>query len=213
MKKIILVLILAALVSNISFAQSSKSDTRKSFQFGLKVGSNFSNVYDTKDNTFKSDVKMGLAAGAFLTLPIGSFFGIQPEILYSEKGYKSTGTTLGNAYTLTRTSSFIDVPIFLAIKPVKFLSILVGPQYSYLLKERNVFSNSLMTVVQEQEFNNTNVRKNILCLVGGVDLNFDRVVIGARGGWDMQNNKGDGTSTTPQYKNAWAQISLGFRVL
>ena len=213
MKKIILVLILAALVSNISFAQSSKSDTRKSFQFGLKVGSNFSNVYDTKDNTFKSDIKMGLAAGAFLTLPIGSFFGIQPEILYSEKGYKSTGTTLGNAYTLTRTSSFIDVPIFLAIKPVKFLSILVGPQYSYLLKERNVFSNSLMTVVQEQEFNNTNVRKNILCLVGGVDLNFDRVVIGARGGWDMQNNKGDGTSTTPQYKNAWAQISLGFRVL
>jgi len=31
-------------------------------------------------------------------------------------------------------------------------------------------------------------------------------------GWDLMKNNGDGTKTTPRYKNVWAQVSVGFRI-
>jgi hypothetical protein len=36
---------------------------------------------------------------------------------------------------------------------------------------------------------------------------MNNIVIGARAGWDLLNNKGDGTSTTPRYKNMWYQAT------
>jgi len=48
--------------------------------------------------------------------------------------------------------------------------------------------------------------------VGGVDINLVNIVLGARVGLDMYNNNGDGTSTTPRYKNVWAQATVGFRL-
>lgn len=184
------------------------------FALGLKVGTNYSNVYDEQGQDFNADAKFGLAAGGFLTIPIVKYVAVQPEFMFSQKGFKATGTLLGSPYSLTKTTNFIDVPLFLVIKPLPVVSILVGPQYSYLLKEKNVFENSegVVTILQEEEFKNDNIRKNILCIVGGVDINVKHFTVGARLGWDFQNNNGDGTSTTPRYKNAWVQGTLGFRL-
>lgn len=93
------------------------------------------------------------------------------------------------------------------------LTILVGPQFSFLVNEKNLFTSTTASVLQEQTFKNDNVRKNTLCLTGGVDVNVSSFVIGARAGWDVQNNNGDGTSTTPRYKNVWYQATIGFRFL
>ncbi|CAH0997946.1 hypothetical protein EMA8858_04081 [Emticicia aquatica] len=210
MKKILLVVAALALTSTVVFGQESN---RKKFQVGLKAGANYSNIYDSKGEAFSADGKYGLAGGLFLAIPIGKFLGIQPEVLFSQKGYKQTGSFLGGTYELTRTTDYIDIPLLISIKPIEFLTIQVGPQYSFLMKQKDVFTNSLATVEQQQEFKNTNIRKNTLCLVGGVDINIRRVVLGARAGWDVQNNNGDGTSTNPQYKNAWVQATLGFRIL
>ena len=111
----------------------------------------------------------------------------------------------------TRTTNYIDVPLFLAIKPVSFLTLLVGPQFSYLLKQKDVFANGATTILQENEFENENIRKNTLCFIGGVNINVSHLVIGARAGWDSMNNNGNGTSTTPRYKNTWLQATVGFR--
>jgi len=45
-----------------------------------------------------------------------------------------------------------------------------------------------------------------------MDINLNNIVIGARAGWDLFNNNGDGTSTTPRYKNVWAQATVGIRL-
>jgi hypothetical protein len=209
MKKLILMTAMIAVVTGKTYAQQ----TRDAFSFGLKIGSNFSNVYDSQGDKFTADGKYGLAAGAFLSLPLGKFIGIQPEVIYSEKGFKGSGAFLGSNYTATRTTTFIDVPILLAIKPASFLTILAGPQYSFLIKQENNFTSSLATVDQQKIFDNDNIRKNVLGLTGGVDINLSSFVIGARAGWDVQNNNGDGTSTTPRYKNVWYQATLGFRFL
>lgn len=51
----------------------------------------------------------------------------------------------------------------------------------------------------------------MLGFVGGFDLNFDHISVGARIGTDFQSNRGDGTSETPRYKNVWGQLTLGYR--
>ena len=209
MKKILLVAAVLACIANNSIGQ----DYRKKFQFGLKAGTNFSNIYDSQGDTFDAESKFGLAGGVFMAIPIGKILGIQPEVLFSQKGYKQTGSFLGSTYELNRTTNYIDIPLLVSIKPVSNMTIQVGPQYSYLLKQKDVFANDLTSIQQQNEFKNDNIRKNTLCFIGGVDFNVNRVVIGTRAGWDVLNNSGDGTSTNPRYKNAWLQATIGFRIL
>ena len=205
-------LLLSAIIIGTAIASSYAQKARDVFSLGIKVGSNYSNVFDSRGDQFVAEGKYGLAAGAFLSLPIGKFIGIQPEMIYSEKGFKATGSFLGTNYSATRTTTYIDVPILLAIKPTNFLTILAGPQYSFLIKQNNNFTSTLASADREKIFDNDNIRKNVLGLIGGVDINLSSFVIGARVGVDVQNNNGDGTSTTPRYKNAWYQATIGFRL-
>lgn len=187
------------------------TDNREKFQFGLKVGMSISNVYKSTGNDFQADTKYGLTGGALITIPIDKYFGIQPEISYSQKGYKGSGRILDAPYEMTRTSFFIDVPIQVAFKPTEFIKILAGPQFSYLVKQRDEFTNSATSFAQSQEFNNDNLRKNILGFVFGVDVNLKHMVLGARAGYDLQKNNGDGTSSTPRYKNVCFWGTVGYR--
>lgn len=219
MKKTTLFITAFALIAFSGFAQEDKeapkSDNRTDFRsrllFGLKGGINYSNVYDTQGEDFSAKAKFGLATGVFMAIPIGKYLGVQPEILYSEKGFKATGTILGNSYKLTRISSYIDVPLLFAFKASEFITILAGPQFSYLFKQKNVFENATTTIEQEREFENEDFRKNTLCFKGGVDFTLKHLVIAPRVGWDIQNNNSDGTTFTPRYKNVWYQLTIGYR--
>lgn len=211
MKKLILVFVFATLMFGSAFAQKSNADFREKVSFGVKAGINISNVYDSQGEQFNADAKLGLAAGIFVALPIGKFIGVQPEILFSQKGYKGSGSLLGSNYSYTYTSNYIDVPLLFAIKPISLITILVGPQYSFLVKDSYKFDSALINIDQEHVFENDNIRKNTLSFLGGVDFNFKRIVIGTRVGWDIQANKGDGTSETPRYKNIWYQATIAFR--
>jgi Outer membrane protein beta-barrel domain len=122
MKKMILILVAIASITVQSKAQNVKTDNASKFHFGIKGGVNVSNVYVSKGEDFVA--KAGVAIGAFAQIPLGSIIGIQPEILYSQKGFKGTGTILGspyrhsnftcnkacrNAYTIGRASIFIFI--------------------------------------------------------------------------------------------------------
>jgi len=187
-------------------------DEERRVRIGIKGGVNFSNVYDESGDDFIADGKFGWVGGAFLSIPIGEYLGLQPEVLYSQKGFDASGSVLGYSYTLTRTSNFLDIPIFLALRPAPFMTVLVGPHFSYLMSQNDVFSTPLGGYEVEQEFDNDDIRKNILGFGGGIDLNFDHVVVGARTGFDFQNNQPDGSSSTPRYKNVWLQATIGLRI-
>ena len=210
MKKIIILSLLAVTFCSFKSIAQGK-DHRKQLMFGLKAGLNHSNVYDAQGEAFIANAKFGFVGGGFLSIPIGKYLGVQPEILYSQKGFEGRGVLLGSSYELTRTTSYLDVPLLISLKPTRFVTLLAGPQFSYLLRQRDVFSNTSTTIQQQQEFKNDNIRKNILCFLGGIDLTFDHLVLGARAGWDLTRNNGDGTSTTPRYKNVWLQGTVGFR--
>lgn len=211
MKKLTLIAALFVSTTSIGMAQDNEIDNREKLQFGIKAGLNYSNVYDVRGEKFNADAKFGLAAGVFLAIPIGKYLGIQPEVLFSQKGFNANGMILGETYNFTRTTTYLDIPLQFAFKPSEFFTLLAGPQYSYLVNQRDVFANATTSIAQEQEFQNDNIRKNIFGVVGGVDLNFKHITIGARVGWDVMNNNGDGTSVTPRYKNVWYQATLGYK--
>lgn len=189
----------------------STTDNREKMSFGLKLGTNYSNVYDSDNEDFVADSKFGFAAGAFVVIPFGTFIGIQPEILYSQKGFKSSGTYFGSTYEMTRTTNFIDVPVLFAVKPVEQVTLLFGPQFSFLMKQKDEFTGGNLSATQQQDFDNDDITKNILGLTGGADINVDNLVFGLRAGWDIKTNEGDGNSSTPRYKNMWYQATVGYR--
>ncbi|MBL0355942.1 MAG: PorT family protein [Chitinophagaceae bacterium] len=176
---------------------------------GLRVGANLSNIVQDKSTDFSTGSKIGFNAALFLELPLAPVFSIQPEVQFSQKGYKNTGTYLGNAYEYKQTTNFIEVPLLAKIKPVKNFGILVGPQFSFLASTKTSFSTanaSYETLVKED---NNNLRKNILGGVIGIEASAANFVVGLRYNRDFQNNNGDGTSSTPRYKNQVIALNVG----
>jgi hypothetical protein len=205
MKKTIYVTALLFAFATITNAQTT--DNREEFQFGIKGGLSYSTIYDSKGEDFKADPRFGLSGGVFLAIPLGTYIGLQPGVFITQKGFKGSGSFLGVGYDFSRRLTFLDIPILFEIKPSEFISIVAGPQFSYLLKQKDSFNDNSNV----QEFDNDNIRKNTLGAVGGIDINIKHLVIGGRFGVDFQDNKGDGTSESPRYKNVWGQISVGYQ--
>ena len=104
------------------------------------------------------------------------------------------------------------MPILVQFKPIEYFTLLAGPQFSYLLNEKNVYTFGSNSSEQEQAFSNEDVRNNILGFVVGADVTVKAFVLSARAGWDFQNNNKNGVSTTPRYKNQFLQLTIGFRI-
>lgn len=211
MNKYSISIILFLLVAS-STLRAQKDDHRELLSFGLKAGLNMSNVWDSKGQDFIADPKYGLAGGAFVSLPIGKYLGVQPEVMISQKGFKGSGSLLGFGYSYTRITMFIDVPLLVQFKPIQYFTVLAGPQFSYLLKEKNVYTFGSNSTEQEQAFTNEDPRNNIMGFVVGADINIDMLVISARASWDFQTNNKNSVSTTPRYKNQLLQLTVGFRI-
>lgn len=208
--KSIIIALLVTFTSSAFAQDNSETDNREKFQFALKAGLNYSNVYDEHGDEFNANPKFGLAAGAHFNIPFGKYLGIQPGVLVSQKGFQATGMILGSKYNFTRTTTYIDVPLLFAFKPSEFFTLVGGGQYSYLIHQRDVFANATTSIAQEQEFENDNIRKNIFGFAAGLDINLKHITLGGRANWDALNNSGDGTSSTPRYKNIWFQGTVAY---
>jgi hypothetical protein len=189
----------------------AQKNSRESISLGVKGGFNYSNVWDEQGQDFTANPKTGWVGGGFIAIPIGKYLGIQPEVLFSQKGFSGSGTIAGGRYSFTRTTNYLDVPILVQFKPIDYITIVAGPNYSYLMKQTDRTNFNGNVIEQEQEFETDDIRKNTLGFIGGVDVNIRSFVIGGRAGWDFQNNSGDGSSTSPRYRNQWVQLTLGLR--
>jgi hypothetical protein len=176
---------------------------------GFKGGLSIATIIKTNDNNFSTGSLLGFNGGAVLQLPIGHVIAIQPEVLFSQKGYRASGTTPAD-YDYRRYLNFLDIPILLRINLSKQFGIVVGPQYSYLLSTHTNFKSGDVGYEQTVNNENNNIRKNIFGGVIGADVNLNRnLFIYGRYTIDFKNNNGDGTSSTPSYKNQVFQFGVG----
>lgn len=198
-----------------SFSVFSQENTEKHTddlvpRIGLKGGLSIATIIKTNDNSFSSAPLYGFNGGAVLQLPLGHVIVLQPEVLFSQKGYRSSGSDLTGNYDYRRYLNFLDIPLLLRINASKDLGIVVGPQYSYLLSTHTKFNSGTASYEQTVNNDNDNIRKNIFGGVIGLDVNLNNnVFLYGRYTIDFKNNNGDGTSSTPAYKNQVFQVGLG----
>lgn len=180
-------------------------------QLGAKAGINRGTIYDEHGPRFSASGKTGFVAGGFVSIPFGAFLGLQPEVLWSQKGFVASGTTEdGEPYSFQRTLTYIDVPIQLQVKPIKLITIVAGPNFAFLTKRKDSFTSNTMTSTEIEEIKNDDVRNYTMGVQGGIDIHLLGLLISGRTGWDLQNSNLR-SSTLPNYKNAWVQGTVGIR--
>jgi hypothetical protein len=204
-KLILIILLCLFLFSKVAIAQTSKV-----FTIGTKIGITTSNVWRLKSTTFNPYSNEGFMAGVFTSVAIGKNVGLQSEISITQKGLKGSGTLLGSSYSLTRTTTYLDIPFLIQVKPVKYLAFLIGPQYALLIKSKTQYTFNQNADTPMAAFNQEKNRKHLIGLLTGVDIYVKHVVLSARIGWDYQNNNTNKNTTTPDYQNKWIALCLGY---
>jgi len=98
---IILVAVFTFLVSSSSFAGD--------MAFGIKGGVNLAKIYG--DDVESADTRTAGVGGIFLMYAVSDNFAIQPEVLYSMKGAKESGSEEGVEYSSTMKLNYIEIPV------------------------------------------------------------------------------------------------------
>lgn len=210
MKKVFMVA-LVLLVAGGAKAQNKAGS--KAPSFGIKGGVSFSNIIKTDDSNFATDYLTGFNAGIFIGIPVVDRLSFQPELMFSQKGYKSgRNGILGNG-TLTQVTNWIEVPILAKIEAAKGFNVYLGPQISFLTRTVNKYDGSFSGSEQTTYENDANKFKK--SIVGGVlGAGFDlsnKVSLNGRYALDFQKNNENGTSETPAFKNQVWQVGLGVK--
>jgi hypothetical protein len=202
MKKV-LVLAISVLLAGAAEAQT----------FGIKGGVNFSNIIKTNDRNFSTEFKPGLNAGVFVDIPVVERLAFSPELMFSQKGYKTTGTSLlGVANEYSVTTNFIEIPILAKISAADKFSIYVGPQVSFLASTKEKFTRGDASYQNTIRNENDNLKKSLVGGVLGLGLGLtDQLSLQGRYAIDFQKNNENGSSETPIYKNQVIQTSLAYR--
>jgi hypothetical protein len=134
--------LVAALLSVAAFSSAQAQGVR----LGLRAGANYSNLSGNIKNENTYNNKLGFVGGVMLNAPIvENFFSIQPELLYSQKGFENKPTDFDNTiagigYKEKREGkvnyNYLDLPILAKINADGFY-FEAGPQISYLLSSSN----------------------------------------------------------------------------
>ncbi|GAA4441303.1 porin family protein [Pontibacter saemangeumensis] len=111
--------------------------------FGVRGGANLSNLSGELRDEELFENKVSFHGGVTLNFPlVEDFISLQPELLYSRKGFKTSGEEYTNLLLQKRKRegsvnyNYLDLPILANINagPVYFE---LGPQLSYLLSVNN----------------------------------------------------------------------------
>ena len=128
MKRFSAVLILVILCAGLSSAQVG---------IGIKGGVNFANVGGA-DAAPNSKTLIGFAAGGYLEISLPVLFTIQPEVLYSQKGFIDENF-LGTNVKVTSHFNYLEIPVLVKFSlpiPVVKPSLYAGPAMGILLSAK-----------------------------------------------------------------------------
>lgn len=214
MKKIYAGTIAALMMCGTVMAQSKDNGSSNTLHFGIRGGLNLASIVKDDDAPdFDNKMKPGFQAGVYLQLPITSGFSVQPEVLFSQKGYKASGSLLGTNYDYRVTTNYIDVPLLAKFSPMKNFGVLVGPQFSFLTNTSYKFKAGGTQFQDQIDNDNDNLRNNILGGLVGLEAGITKnVTLSARYALDFQKNNGDGSSNSLKYRNQVVSLTVGLQL-
>lgn len=147
MKKSILILYALFLCVTV-MAQSQK------VKLGLKAGLNISSLtFD--ESELNSTSKAGFTAGFMVEIPMAKNFSIQPELLYSQQGTKTSFSDIdvtNSNFSSTIQLDYLNIPVMLKYYVAKGLSVQAGPQIGILLKANNKYQDNFLGYENKESF-------------------------------------------------------------
>ena len=177
------VFLAAALLASAAISSAQAQDVR----FGLRAGANYSNLAGNVQNENTYNNKIGFLGGVMVNVPVvEGFFSVQPEILYSQKGFENKPTEFTGLLGAKQKRegnvnfNYLDVPVLLKINAGGFIAE-AGPQYSYLLSSSNetrttttpALGGSPSTVEARDKNDVSGLNRNELGYVAGVGYQAD----------------------------------------
>ncbi|MEK6615501.1 MAG: porin family protein [Bacteroidota bacterium] len=186
MKKLLFALQLFFLGSIITWSQVS---------VGPKLSLSFSNVIGG-ENSVGNKFKVGFSAGAFLKFQISDHVYLQPEVVYSTRGFKYVSSVGNQDTNLKHTLSYIDFPFLIGIQIGENGFINFGPQIGYLVNDKikGVVTNSSSSLnLNSSNVYGYNVTEYALAFGGGYRFPFNLMVAvhGVYGLTKLYSNGGD----------------------
>jgi len=186
---------------------------------GIKAGLNNSTNVDNLETTneFENDkeYRTGYHIGIVSNINLSEKFTINPEMLYSQKGYKNVSRVVytydayGNPLEYDESKydvrlNYIVVPVLFGYEVVNNLYLYTGPEFGYLFNTNANFNNGF-------EFS----------LAGGTGYNIGRFTIELRYIHGLSSLTTDAQYTDiygnpiddPKFQNRLFQLSLGLNIL
>lgn len=135
MRHLVGILALTFLLASLSHSQ---------IELGVKGGMNFATIEGPDAISF-AKTRTGFAVGAYAEFTLPLLLSIQPEVLYTTKGYRQDGATVGvlmRVTTMYQVYSYLEVPVLigwtLPISTVK-TKLYLGPSMAYLLGSKTKY--------------------------------------------------------------------------
>ncbi len=202
-------LLLSAAVALLA-AAAAPSAHAQGLRFGVKAGANLSNLAGDLVNQDQYKNRWGFQGGVMLNFGLGDILSIQPEVLYSQKGFKYADQQVTSPIgTFRNTGSvrydYLDVPVLVRVRAAGVF-FEVGPQYSYLMNVSTDRTQTLNGNVVGNSGSGTsnldNVRRNELGYVGGLGYQAENgVMLGVRYSGAFTDFAKDGYSNN-EFRNA-----------
>ncbi|QOD59794.1 PorT family protein [Polaribacter haliotis] len=129
-----------------SIATLNAQDNKNKATAGIKGGYNLSSVsFDGSSETAKLH---GFHIGVYGESYIGKIFSIQPEIIYSQQGYK----IVDDSGTYTQKLDYINIPLMLKLYPIKSFFLEAGPQIGFSISHKETFDSGFVLYDTSEEF-------------------------------------------------------------
>jgi hypothetical protein len=148
-------------------------------RFGVKGGLNLSNM--TIDNSSDKTLKAGFHAGAFGKFEITEMFAIQPEFLYSTKGFTNTFDNLLAEGEAKFNLNYIEIPVNVVYNLSEDFAFHLGPYIGFLANANVDTSTEILNFFQidtSDELNRDDFNLIDFGLTAGLNFNLDQLIFG-----------------------------------
>ena len=195
------------IISFLLLTTSTATSYAQKPHFGVTVGTN---LYNVTGRSFDEKTKAGFSAGAYGEYFFNRMLGVQSELIWSQvrtktdQDFNQIYGSYGGVSDAQVYLNYISLPVMFAFKPAPELSILIGPQYSYLVNQTEGL------LAQPQWQNKDAFSKSEFSLVFGGQLNLGKVKIGARYSVGLSNMNGINSSDDWRYHGF--HFALGYQL-
>jgi hypothetical protein len=186
--------------------------------FGIKASVNLAELKisgQPSGSATNTENRTSFSAGFLYSLPLGTMFRLQPELVYSGQGSKlsQTATVLGNTYNSTADLklNYVNLPVMLQWQTPAGFFVELGPQIGYLTSAKQIATGSNTNSSNETDVKNQ-MRKMDWGAAGGIGyLSRVGLGIGARYYYGMRNiydTENQNNANSGEAKNRVISIGL-----